>query len=332
MKDAGYATCIVGKWQLNALAYKDEIPYWNDATRPNKFGFDEYCLWQLTKTRSEGERFADPLIEQNGEVLETTIEDYGPEIFTDYVLDFMERKKESPFFIYFPMVLVHEPFVPTPDSRAWDDRSRRYEKDTAYFKDMVAFTDKIVGRIITKLEELDLADNTLVLFTGDNGTHPTIFSNTSNGMIRGAKGNTIDHGVHVPLIAYWPDKIKNGFVFNELIEFSDFFPTFADVIGKKVETDGKSFYPLLTGEIYDPRNTIFVHYDPKWGQFVNQYRNRFVQTTDFKLYQAGNFYDLNKDVLEESPLDPDSLDDKTRKIKENLQLELDKHPPWNNVE
>lgn len=108
MKEAGYATCIAGKWQLNGLAYKDEIPHWNDAGRPHQFGFDEYCLWQLTKTRGEGERYADPLIEQNGRVLENLEDSYGPDIFADFILDFIERKQDSSFFIYYPMVLVHD--------------------------------------------------------------------------------------------------------------------------------------------------------------------------------------------------------------------------------
>jgi arylsulfatase A len=146
LKDAGYATCIVGKWQLNGLAYKDDIPYWDDSNRPIKFGFDEYCLWQLTQGRNQGERFADPLIEQNGKILDTDIDDYGPDIFTNYLLDFIDRNKQAPFFIYFPMVLVHEPFVPTPDSKDWVDPSMRYKKDTSYFKDMVSYTDRIVGK------------------------------------------------------------------------------------------------------------------------------------------------------------------------------------------
>ena len=98
MKDAGYETCIAGKWQLNGLAYKDEIPEWKDVDRPNIFGFDEYSLWQLTKTKKQGERFSNPLIEQNGEVLELTKDDYGPDIFVNFILDFIERKKDNPFY------------------------------------------------------------------------------------------------------------------------------------------------------------------------------------------------------------------------------------------
>ena len=327
MKDAGYATCIAGKWQLNGLAYKDKISDWNDSTKPNKLGFEEYCLWQLTKTGRDGGRYADPLIEENGKILKRNPEDYGPDIFADFITDFIERKKDKPFFVYYPMVLVHDPFVPTPDSKAWENSETRKKKDTAYFKDMVAYTDKIVGKIQSKLKELKIDDNTIIIFTGDNGTHPTIFSNTVKGVIQGAKGNTIDRGTHVPLIVSWPEKIKEGLVYNDLIEFSDFFPTFADAAQlKNVNSVGKSFYPLLTGTEKNARKTAFVHYDPKWGKNVNKHRNQFVRTLDYKLYQDGEFYNLAKDLDEKAPLHKDSLNEKEILTKTTLEAELKGHP------
>jgi len=332
MKEAGYATCIAGKWQLNGLAYKDTIPDWSDNTRPNMFGFDEYCLWQLTKERKEGERYSNPLIEQDGEILERDEDSYGPDIFSNYILDFIERKKDETFFVYYPMVLVHSPFVPTHDSDEWSDKTIRYRNDTSYFKDMVAYSDKIVGKIANKLEELNIDKNTIIIFTGDNGTHTSIYSHTTERVIQGGKGNTIDAGTHVPLIVYWPQKIKNGFVHNGLIEFSDFFPTFADIVEKEIKSDGKSFYPLLTGTKFELRKTAFVHYDPKWGNNVNQYRNQFVRTVDYKLYQDGNFFNLTKDILEKTPLNIDSLSENELEIKNILEIELEKHPIWNENE
>ncbi|WP_117882788.1 sulfatase-like hydrolase/transferase [Aureibaculum luteum] len=328
MQDAGYSTCIAGKWQLNGLNYKDKITDWNDNTKPNKFGFEEYCLWQLTKKGNEGGRYANPLIEQNGKILTTEEVNYGPDLFSNYILDFIERKKDKPFFIYYPMVLVHDPFVPTPDSEAWNDKDKRYKNDTTYFKDMVVYTDKIVGNIVDKLKELDIDDNTIVIFTGDNGNHPTIFTKTKNTIIQGAKGNTIDAGTHVPLIISWPKEIKKGQVSKELIEFSDFFATFSDIVAKKVTADGKSFYPLLTGKEYNGRKTAFVHYDPKWGQNVNRYRNQFVRTVDYKLYPDGKFFNLNNDKLEKMPLAIDSLTVNENTIKTTLESELKKHPIW----
>ncbi len=326
MQDAGYATCITGKWQLNGAYHKDEILDWNDNTKPNQFGFDEYCLWQVTKAGREGGRYANPLIEQNGKMLKRNDEDYGPHIFSEYIIEFIERNKDKPFFVYYPMVLVHDPFVPTPDSKEWINDDIRNKNDTTYFKDMVAYTDKIVGEIITKLEELNIDDNTIIIFTGDNGTHPTIRSTTIEGNVQGGKGNTIDAGTHVPLIISWPKEIKKGFIYKDLIEFSDFFPTFADIVEKEVGSDGKSFYSLLKGREYEARETAFVHYDPQWGKKVNQYRNQFVRTLDYKLYQDGRFFNLAKDKLEKTPLNTDSLQENELIIKTALEKELKRHP------
>ncbi len=327
MKEAGYETCIAGKWQLNGLYFKDKTPDWNDKNRPNHFGFDEYCLWQLTE-RGGGkrERYANPLIDQNRELLDQNIDDYGPDIFTNYILDFIERKKDKPFFIYYPMVLVHDPFVPTPDSKNWKNRNARYKQDTAYFRDMVEYTDKITGRITDKLKELKIEDNTIVIFTGDNGTNTRITSHTHNGVVQGGKGNTIDAGTHVPLIISWPQKVQEGFIYNNLIEFSDFFPTLAQLIGKDVKSDGKSFLGIITGVNHTPRKTAFVYYDPQWGKSVNKYRNVFVRTLNYKLYQDGSFFNLNYDILEKEPLNPDSLTKDEIVIKTMLEKELNKHP------
>ena len=142
MKEAGYATSIVGKWQLNG---RNEHLGWQNSDRPKTFGFDEYTLWQLTK---KGNRYADPLIEQNGRILKGMENEYGPDIFLEHALDFIERKKDQPFFLYYPMVLPHFPLVPTPDSEEWHDKEKRSGRDEHYFKDMVEYTDKLVGKII----------------------------------------------------------------------------------------------------------------------------------------------------------------------------------------
>ncbi len=327
MKEAGYATCVVGKWQLNGLVY--ELPGYQDNKRPYEMGFDEYCLWQLTKLKKEGERFANPLLEQNGKLLPRDEDAYGPDVVSDYAIDFIRRHKDEPFFIYFPMLLVHDPFVPTPDSDNWADKDSRYEADTSYFQDMMAYTDKIVGRFVDQLEALGIADNTLLIFTADNGTHIRIVSQTTDGPVKGAKGNTIDAGTHVPLIAYWPAQIKSGRVYDGLIEFSDFYPTLADIAGVSGEqTDGQSFYDLLVNQDYDDRETAFVHYDPRWSNRVNQYRNQFARTLRYKLYQDGRFFDLLTDKSEEKPLSDAALSEEVLQIKRKLQAEIDEAPDF----
>ncbi len=322
MKTAGYSTCIAGKWQLNGLSYPEQFPDWNDPTRPKQMGFDEYCLWQLTHGRAEGERFSNPLIEQNGKLLETVPDDYGPDIFSDYVLDFIHRNRKNPFFIYYPMVLVHEPFVPTPDSEEWRDAGTRYRNDTSLFSDMVTYTDKIVGKIHDKLVEEGISEKTMVIFTGDNGTHSSIVSHTKTRLVRGAKGNTINDGVHVPLLITWPEKIKEARVFNGLIEFSDFFATFCDLVDREAESDGHSFLPLLEGGPYKEREYVKVHYDPRWGKNVNKYRNIFVQNMEYKLYQDSLFYHLTEDILEQHPLPMNELHPSVKEIYTKLLLAL----------
>ncbi|MCT4602994.1 MAG: sulfatase-like hydrolase/transferase [Marinifilum sp.] len=330
-QDQGYATCIAGKWQLNGIAYKDKIKDWNDTSRPYKFGFDEYCLWQITNAKAEGERFADPLIIQNGKKLPRNKDGYGPDIFSNYVIDFIKKQKDKPFFVYYPMVLVHDPFVPTPDSKDWADETKRYNDSTVYFKDMVAYTDKIVGKINSTLKELKLEDNTIVIFTADNGTHPRIYSKTSKGVVQGGKGNTINTGIHVPLIASWGKNIKQAFNYNGLIEFSDFYATFADMLGQENQSDGKSFLRILEGkQNVNTRETAFVHYNPKWKPNVTKNKNQFVMTNSYKLYQDGKFFNTQKDPREAHHLSHKTLTTEELAIKSKLEKELSRHPEWNN--
>lgn len=304
LKDAGYSTAIAGKWQLNGIS-GGKLPGWDDTSRPHHFGFDEYCLWQLHNTRAEGERYADALIVQNGKALPRDIGKYGPQMTADFVLDFIERKKDGPFFVYYPMNLVHEPFWPTPDSEEWKDAKNRHKEDTAYFRDMVTFADKIVGRIIDKLEQEGLSENTLVVFTGDNGTGKQIVSRMKDGrVIAGGKGTMTDAGTRVALLASWKGKSLKGSVNNDLVDFTDFLPTLADAaqisLPEGQVVDGQSFLPQILGEPAIPKEHLYMFYEPKWGKFE---KGIFVRDKKYKLYSDGRFYDLQQDVLEENPID-----------------------------
>src|SRR3990172_3821152 len=158
MQAAGYATCIVGKWQLAA---RDG----GEGTYPEAAGFDEHCLWQVD---DRGSRYRDPIIVENGRNREDLKDKYGPDIFVEYAFDFIERKKDKPFFLYYPMTLTHAPFEPTPDTEEWKQGTTKADKK--HFADMVAYMDKIIGQIVGKLDRAGLRENTLILFTGDNGT------------------------------------------------------------------------------------------------------------------------------------------------------------------
>ncbi len=325
LKEAGYQTVVAGKWQLNGRDGQE--PGWQDKTRPGHFGFDEYCLWQLTE---KGSRYAHPNIEQNGEVLETTIDDYGPDIVSNYILDFIQRNREKPFFVYYPMILVHNPFTPTPDSPEWKQPELRNKQNDKYFKDMVEYTDKIVGRIVSKLEELDISENTILIFTGDNGTNTRIITQTTAGDYKGGKGSMKDNGTHVPLVIQWPQSKKRGITTNTLIEFSDFLPTFAQAANIQLKTpvDGISFLDLFTSGSFAGRKSVFVHYYPRTRQ-VRSNNGCFIRTRDYKLYSDGHFYDMKKDNLEKHPLHLDSLNEIQRAEYIDLKKELDTKPIWN---
>ena len=329
LKEAGYSTCIAGKWQLNGISY--QLPGYQDATRPQHFGFEEYCLWQLNLPVKEGERYANPTIVQNGKRLKGLENAYGPDIFSDFVCDFIGRKSDRPFFVYYPMVLVHDPFVPTPDSPEWKDPGKRYENNKRHFKEMVEYADKMVGKIESKLRKEGLLENTIFIFTGDNGTNTSVRTQTVQGVVSGGKSFTLETGCHVPLIISWPEYIKKGRVYDSLIEFSDFFPTLLEAAGVKnisEKPDGKSFLSVLKGNDSRTRENVFVHYDPQWGK-TSENRNRFAQTVDYKLYRDNRFYKLKNDTLEQHPLTEITLQE--RKIKEALQKILDKaekESPW----
>lgn len=324
LQDAGYKTMVAGKWQLNGVATK-EAGY-QDLNRPYDFGFDEYSLWWMTE---KGSRFANPKIVRDGKQLETTIDDYGPDIVSDHILDFIDRNQNESFFVYYPMMLVHAPFVPTPDSPEWADPSRRFEKDNKYFKDMVAYNDKIVGKIVDKLNQTGLAENTIFIFIGDNGTNKDIVTETTAGAYPGGKGYLKDNGTHVPMIVSWPAGGQKNMVMDDLVEFSDFLPTLAQAANVKLPAniDGKSFLNALNNQVYEPRENIFVHYYPN-PQKASSRAGCFVRTKQYKLYSDGRFYDMIADKWEKNPLEVKSLNPAQTEVYLQLKVELKSKPVW----
>lgn len=312
MREAGYRTAIAGKWQLyGAEHYK--APIRAAGMLPQDAGFERHCLWQVDKL---GERFWGPKVTIDGEIKQFTKEVYGPDVYCQFLLDRMEEYRDEPFFLYYPMVLVHSPFVPTPDSA---DRRNRNKQEN--FADMVAYMDKLIGRIVKKSEELGIADRTLILVTGDNGTHKSLKSKMGDRVIKGGKGSPTDAGTHVALIGYQPGTVPAGKVSKTLIEFSDFVPTIAQATGAKTlsPTDGVSFLPQLQGRKSNPRESIYVYYFPRpeRGEPLC-----FVRNETWKLYADGKLFNIQKDVLEKKPM----AADKMKRIRERLQTELDRMP------
>ncbi len=296
LKQAGYATCIAGKWQLG-----------KGAEAPRHFGFDEHCLWQLTRMTR---RYVNPVLEINGEMTSFPEGTYGPDIVNDYVCDFMRKHREQPFFVYYPMILPHFPFEPTPDSADYDPSYKEPERvrgagDMKHFVDMVEYVDKMVGRVNATLEELGLADDTLVLFTCDNGSAGGR-SRWRGQWVGGGKSHMTDAGTRVPLLASGRG-VKPGVECEDLVDFSDFLPTVCAAAGVAVPADrpidGRSFLPQLGGARGDPRDWIYMWYS-RSGE--REKAREFARNQRFKLYRSGELYDVPADRGERTPLGPDA--------------------------
>lgn len=290
LKKAGYATGICGKWQLG-----------REKDAPRHFGFDEALLWQHTRRPP---RYANPGLELNGEEKEYPEGSYGPKLVNDFALDFVTRHKDGPFFLYYPMILTHDPYQPTPDSPDWDPalRGEGAKAGRKHFAAMVAYMDQMIGRLDAKLGELGIRDNTLLLFTGDNGTGRGMRSRFKGTEVIGAKGSTTHPGHHVPLIASWPAVIREGRVNRDLVSCTDFLPTLCAAAGAEVPAglDGVSFLPQLRGEPGTPREAIYMWYSPR--QKADPTAQELAFDHRYKLYRGGRLFDLQADPAEASPI------------------------------
>ena len=294
-KDQGYATAVAGKWQLLKKT---------EGVSATDLGFDTYCLWNTPLTARS--RYWNPSYERNGELMVLLEGTYGPDVMTDFLIEFINHHREQPFLAYYPMNLVHSPFPPTPDSV---DRNEKDEKKN--FIDMVAYMDKCVGRIVDSLTAGGLREKTLLVFTSDNGTHDRLVSEWKGRSIRGGKGFTRDHGTHVPLILNWPGVIAPGQRNEDLICFSDFFPTLVEASGFAPrpirDGDGWSFWPQCRGSEGKKRQWVYGYYFPRpyAKQFDDKYQHfevRYARDHRYKLYDDGRMFDVVNDVLEERPL------------------------------
>ncbi|MHC4995248.1 MAG: sulfatase-like hydrolase/transferase [Planctomycetota bacterium] len=334
MRQNGYATAIAGKWQLNGLY--NTLPGHDNNQRPVVAGFDEYCLWQLTQGKGPGERFWHAPIETAGQFItkEQNANKYGPDLLADFICDFIERKKDQPFFVYYPMVLVHDPFVPTPVSIGDVHPSKmdnKTPKNAAAMKDnfgaMINYMDKIIGRIVKKVEDEGLADNTIIMFTADNGTNVRITSKWKGRDIQGGKGGMKDMGTHVPFIAYWKGHTPRGAVFEDLIDFTDFYATLAETAGHKLGADdpfdGRSFFPRLMNQTGNPRDWVLCHYQPYWNKTPGQ----FARTAEFKLYRNGGFFNVPLDMEEANDLGSGAQTERASAAYRRLKAILDNAPP-----
>jgi arylsulfatase A-like enzyme len=236
LKAAGYATGLFGKWHLGEQG----------AYHPSKRGFDEAIV-------SMGRHFdftTNPQVEVSPGA-------YLADFLTDHALKFIEQRKDRPFFLCLHHFGVHTPLQAKPELvEKFKKKPPIGGHNNPVYAAMIASVDESVGRVLAKLDELKLSDNTLVIFTSDNGgvggynaASIRARDNTDNAPLRAGKGTLYEGGLRVPFIARWPSVIKPGKTSQEPIAHVDLFPTLLDVAGvknrPKQPLDGVSFAPLL---------------------------------------------------------------------------------------
>ena len=303
LKSAGYATGIFGKWHLG-----DEEPY-----QPGRRGFDEVLIHGgggigQTYPGSCGDApnndYANPVLRHNGTFERT--QGFCTDVFFDRALAWIDarRKTSEPFFCYLTPNAPHSPY------RAPDKWKRRYtdaglDDDAAGFCGMVENIDWNVGRLVAKLDEWRLSENTLVIFLGDNGTcQRRLF----DGGLRGAKGSPFQGGTRVGLLARWPGAVPAGASCGALAAHIDLFPTFCALAGARQPADqkleGRSLLPLFA----DPQapwedRTLFTHvgrWKPGTDPDAAKYKECAVRTARFRFVNNAQLFDLAQDPAEKT--------------------------------
>jgi arylsulfatase A-like enzyme len=301
MKKAGYATGAIGKWHEGT---KPEY-------RPQKRGFDEFFGFL-----GGAHGYVNSKIEAKGENSirrgDTPVDE--PAYLTDAIgreaVSFIDRHQKEPFFLYVPFNAVHTPQAAPP-------RYREPFKDVADQKRMMMLSmlyamDENVGKIVKKIRDAKLEENTLIIFFSDNGG-PTDANASENKPLRGYKGQVWEGGIRVPFMMHWKGQIPANQVLDQAVISLDVFPTAIAAIGatpdEKVKLDGVNLLPLVKGESkFTPHETLYWRFSPAWA----------IRDGDFKLLLTRDgkkgLYDLSKDIGEKKNL-LEAMPEKAQELK-----------------
>jgi arylsulfatase A-like enzyme len=316
--DVGYTTGMFGKWHLGHT----------EGRFPTDQGFDEWygipnssdeSGWpDDPRYRPDSHPFAHPeyvMVARKGEQPEKLkIYDTEARILidgevTDRSIDFMQRQVSAakPFFLFIPYTQTHMPVTPHPE---FAGSTRNGD-----FADVLAQTDAYVGRLLDEVDRLGIADNTIFIFTADNGPDPTLPHHSFAGPWGGSYFTGLEGSLRVPFIVRWPDRIPAGAVSNEIVHEMDLFPTFAAIVGGTVPDDriidGVDQSVFFRGEQEESNRESFVVYVGNdifgvkwrnWKMMTKELRQAFGEPT--KEYPVPLFFDLYTDPREEHPLDP----------------------------
>jgi arylsulfatase A-like enzyme len=329
LKEAGYTTCFVGKWHLGEKPYYPEHQGFDINIGGTHSGMPRSYFWPKWRGNP-------PIEGREGEYLTDKL--------TDASLKFLDTNKDRPFLLYLSHYAVHNPveakkdmiekykakaaghpaeeprFLPEGGSKA------RQVQDNPVYAGMIQSVDESVGRIMIKLQELGLEDNTVVIFMSDNGGLSTAEgSPTSNIPLRAGKGWLYEGGIREPMMIKWPGVVKAGSLCGEPVISTDFYPTILEMAGLSLKpeqhSDGVSLVPLLKGAATLGRPAIFWHY-PHYGNQGGS-PGGAVRAGDYKLiefYEDNHLelYNLKDDISEKNNLAekmPDKADELHRMLK-----------------
>ena len=304
MKDLGYKTCAAGKWQINDFRIEPQAM--------KKHGFDDWAMWTGWESGNppSGERYQDPYINTPAGS-KTYKGKFGPDIYTDHIIQFMKEHKKDPMCLYLPMTLPHTPFVVTPDEPKASSKLDRH-------KAMVRYIDKLIGKLVNALEELAIRDNTILIFTTDNGTVGSITGTLNGTKVQGGKSKEKESGICAPFIVNCPGLVPAGKETNALTDFSDLLPTFVELGGGKVPedlvVDGQSIAPLILGKENDSKRKWIMalgfgkgKLDKEGVRGREDFMSRVIRDKRFKVWvskkkEIVRLHDLMEDPWEQTNL------------------------------
>ena len=304
LQQMGYATAAAGKWQLNDFRIDPEAMA--------RHGFDEWFMWtgQEKGTKGSGERYYNPYIHTR-KGSRTHSGKFGPDLYCDFLIDFIRRHKGGPFCIYYPEALVHIPFTATPDEP-------QAKGSLDQHKAMVRYLDKLVGRIVAAVDEEGLRNNTIIIFTTDNGTDRSLSGHRNGRLVEGAKDRKNEAGTCFPFIVNAPGLVPAGVETNALADITDLLPTFVEFAGGRVPSDlvvdGVSLAEVARGRaVVTKREWIMslgggeARLTDRGIRNVEDYAPRVLRDKDFKVWVTNQgrierLHDLASDPYEEENL------------------------------
>ena len=321
LQGAGYATAFLGKWHISGT--NDEASTVEPSRRPEFQGFDVNIGGvSYGGPPSYFDPYRNPAIEdrKQGEYLTYRL--------ADETIGFIDQHKNEPFFVALWPYTVHWPMEAPQElvdkyagRPGFMDYGDGIESSTRYAA-MIEAMDSAIGRVLEKLDDLNLAEQTLVIFTSDNGAYGGV---TDLSPLRAAKGHLYEGGIRVPLIVRWPGKVATGTVSSEPVISMDFFPTILEAVGLDETTDipldGESLLPILrqTGSL--ERDSIYFHY-PNYAFHGENRLGGAIRQGNYKLIHfydddSVELYDVVNDLSEEHDLS-DELSEKAAEMKSDL--------------